>query len=99
MNMRNKIAKILFIFLMALSIQFITIDTVSAQCPMCKMSAESNLENGGTAGKGLNKGILYLFAAPYLMVGGLAFMWHRANKKKRDANEDDAIRDLLKDAE
>jgi hypothetical protein len=97
--MRNKIAKILFIILMALSIQFINVETANAQCPMCKMSAESNLENGGTAGRGLNKGILYLFAAPYLMVGGLAFMWHRANKKKRDENEDDAIRDLLKDAE
>ena len=30
---------------------------VAAQCPMCKMSAESNLKNGGTVGKGLNAGI------------------------------------------
>ena len=37
-----------------LSITYTT--TVDAQCPMCRMSAETNLENGGTAGKGLNKG-------------------------------------------
>lgn len=97
--MKNSIAKFLFIFLLVLSVQVLDVNTASAQCPMCKMSAESNLENGGTAGKGLNKGILYLFAAPYLMVGGLAFMWHRANKKKQEENENDAIRDLLKDAE
>ncbi len=27
---------------------------VQAQCPMCRMSAESNLKNGGTTGRGLN---------------------------------------------
>jgi len=50
-------------------------NTVSAQCPMCRMSAESNLKAGGTAGKGLNRGILYLFAMPYLMVGTIGFVW------------------------
>lgn len=93
--MKNKISKILFIFLLAFTINIVNVETVDAQCPMCKMSAESNLKDGGTAGKGLNKGILYLFAAPYLMVGGLAFMWYRNNKKKRDEDADDAIRDLL----
>ena len=33
-----------------------------AQCPMCRMAAESNLDNGGTEGRGLNTGILYLFS-------------------------------------
>ncbi len=58
--------------------------TLESQCPMCKMSAESNLKEGGTAGKGLNQGILYMFAAPYLMVGGLAFLWYRHNKKNKE---------------
>ena len=93
--MRNTISKILFIFLLAFVINIVNVETINAQCPMCKMSAESNLENGGTAGKGLNKGILYLFAAPYLMVGGLAFMWYRNNRKKQDEDEDDAIRNSL----
>ena len=52
-----------------------------AQCPMCKMAAESNLKNWGTAGKGLNAGILYMLLTPYLLVGGLAFWWFKNRKK------------------
>ena len=59
---------------------FLNIDLV-AQCPMCKMAAESNLKNGGSAGKGLNAGILYMLLTPYILVGGLAFWWIK-NKKK-----------------
>lgn len=55
-----------------------------AQCPMCKLSAESNLRDGGSAGKGLNNGILYMFAMPYLIVGSLAFLWIK-NKKSYDS--------------
>ena len=57
---------------------------LAAQCPMCKISAESNLNNGGTAGKGLNKGILYLFATPYLIIGGLGYFWYRNRKQVQD---------------
>lgn len=56
---------------------------LDAQCPMCKMSAESNLAQGGTAGKGLNKGILYMFIMPYLLVSTLGFLWYR-NRKQLD---------------
>ena len=52
-----------------------------AQCPMCKISMESNLENGGTAGQGLNKGILYLFATPYIIIGGIGYVWWRNRKQ------------------
>ncbi|MBK6565540.1 MAG: hypothetical protein IPL63_03720 [Saprospiraceae bacterium] len=53
------------------------------QCPMCKMSAESNLKDGGTMGKGLNMGILFLLSLPYLIVGTLGYLWYR-NKKNYD---------------
>jgi hypothetical protein len=55
-----------------------------AQCPMCRMSAESNLENGGSEGKGLNAGILYMLATPYLLIGTLGFIWWRNRKKEED---------------
>ncbi len=48
-----------------------------AQCPMCKMSAESNMQQGGTAGRGLNTGILYLLALPYLVVGTLVYLFRK----------------------
>ncbi len=53
-----------------------------AQCAMCKASAESDLNNGGSIGKELNTGILYLMTLPYLiiMIGGYFFF-----KKQIDA--------------
>lgn len=53
---------------------------LDAQCPMCKMSAESNLENGGTAGRGLNAGILFLLSLPYIIVGSIAYVWFKSNR-------------------
>ncbi|MCB0706393.1 MAG: hypothetical protein KDC34_13845 [Saprospiraceae bacterium] len=58
----------------------------AAQCPMCKMSAESNLKDGGSAGKGLNAGILYMLAAPYFLVGTIGFIWYR-NRRKEEEEE------------
>lgn len=55
---------------------------MEAQCPMCKMSAESNLKNGGTAGRGLNTGILYMLFVPYLLVGSMAYWWWRNRRKE-----------------
>ncbi len=53
-----------------------------AQCPMCKIAAESNLENGGSAGKGLNNGILYMLSLPYVLIGLLGFIWYKNRKKE-----------------
>lgn len=63
--------------------------TADAQCPMCKMSAESNLKNGGTAGRGLNAGILYMLALPYALVGTIGYVWWRNNRKRSDEFEDE----------
>lgn len=57
-------------------------NTASAQCAMCTINAEQGVENGNTQAKGLNKGVLYLMAMPYLMVAGLGFLWY---KKYRNA--------------
>ena len=54
---------------------------VSAQCPMCRAAAETNLANGGTEGKGLNKGILYMLSLPYILIGTLGYLWWK-NKKE-----------------
>ena len=55
---------------------------------MCKMSAESNLKNGGTAGRGLNAGILYMLALPYTLVGTIGFIWWRNYRRKDQDGED-----------
>ena len=82
--MKNKIAKWLGIIALALTLSVSTasLNPVQAQCPMCRMSAESNLKNGGTSGQGLNNGILYMLATPYLMVGLIGFLWWRNRRKE-----------------
>lgn len=53
-----------------------------AQCAMCTVSAEQSVKNGNTQGKGLNSGILYLLAIPYLMISGIGVLWYLKYRKK-----------------
>lgn len=63
-----------------------SLDYSFAQCPMCKMSAESNLQNGGTEGRGLNAGILYMLSLPYLLVSVIGYIWWK-RKKREEASK------------
>ncbi len=54
----------------------------SAQCAMCTMNAENSVQNGNTQGNGLNNGILYLLAAPYLAVAVVGFLWYKKYRRK-----------------
>lgn len=47
-----------------------------AQCVMCKAVAEDSAEAGGL-GEGLNRGILYLMAVPYVLLGALGYIFFR----------------------
>jgi len=55
---------------------------VSAQCAMCTMNAENSVQNGNTQGNGLNNGILYLLAAPYLAVAVVGFLWYKKYRRR-----------------
>ena len=55
---------------------------VSAQCSMCTLNAENSVQNGNTEGNGLNRGILYLLAAPYLAIAGVGFLWYKKYRRK-----------------
>jgi hypothetical protein len=52
-----------------------------AQCPMCRMSAESNLKDGGKFGLGLNAGILYMLFMPYILVAVIGYWWYKNRHK------------------
>ena len=75
-------------FLKAVVILFFFVGTLlmttksNAQCAMCQATVESNLKNGGTTGSGLNGGIMYLLAAPYLAIAGIGFLWYKKYRKK-----------------
>jgi len=72
--------EIVFTVFLLLALCFISSD-IFAQCAMCKASAESSLESGSSAAAGINKGVLYLFLAPYLVGGTIAFFWWKAKRK------------------
>ena len=46
-----------------------------AQCAMCRAVLES--ESTGKAAEGINNGIVYLMAIPYVLVGGLFYFIYR----------------------
>lgn len=73
-----KLALVLFFFL-AVSLPS---TEVSAQCAMCTLNADNSVQNGSTEGKGLNDGILYLLAAPYLAVAVVGFLWYKKYRRK-----------------
>ncbi|GAA5022951.1 hypothetical protein GCM10011506_05430 [Marivirga lumbricoides] len=68
------------------SIAFIILglNQLSAQCAMCRATVENNVNNGEAGiAPGLNYGILYLFAAPYLLIMIIGFLWYKKSKKSK----------------
>ena len=56
---------------------------VMAQCAMCRGTVESTVSGGrSVVASQLNIGILYLLAAPYLLVTTIAFLWYRNSKRE-----------------
>jgi hypothetical protein len=85
--MKSKLLRFFLILTLTIGFSAGNYQPVQAQCPMCRMSAESNLKDGGSAGKGLNAGILYMLATPYLLVGLFGYMWYRNRRKDHDEVE------------
>lgn len=62
---------------LALGFLFVVLaDSAEGQCVMCKAVAEDSAEDGGL-GAGLNKGILYLMAVPYILLSALFFVIYK----------------------
>ena len=72
--MKSKILFILFSLFFFLK--------TNAQCAMCRAVLES--EEGQETAKGINDGIVYLMAIPYILVAGLGFLiYKKFNKAKK----------------
>lgn len=78
MNLRLKY----FLLLIAAAFLFIASPSL-AQCPMCKASVEASLKEGSTYALGLNRGILYLLAMPYLTMSAIFLLWYRHQRKNK----------------
>ena len=71
--MKKKIALLIVFVLFQVS--------TNAQCAMCRAVLET--EEGQTAAEGINNGIMYLMAIPYILVAGLGyFIYYRFYKKR-----------------
>ena len=56
----------------------------NAQCAMCRAVLES--EETQTAAEGINDGIVYLMAVPYVLVGGLGYLiYKKFNTSKKSS--------------
>jgi hypothetical protein len=69
-------------FLVIFGLIVISTLPVKAQCAQCAATVETNTKNGGSAAKGLNKGIMFLLAAPYLAVAAVGFIWYKKYRRK-----------------
>lgn len=58
---------------------------VKAQCSTCAAAVASNSKSGDKTVNGLNKGILFLLAAPYLAVTAVGFVWYKKYRRKNVA--------------
>ena len=68
-----------------LAVFFITLSgslTALAQCATCAANVESNHASGSNTTAGLNSGILYLLAAPYIVVAVVGFLWYKKYRRK-----------------
>lgn len=68
-------------FLLLLCLITIVTLNAGAQCAMCQATAESSMDAGSSAAEGINKGVMYLFFMPWIILGTIAYFWWRAQKK------------------
>jgi len=76
--MKKKAIFILFILALTFTVNL----NVQAQCSMCTINAEQGVKNGNTQTAGLNTGVLYLLAIPYLMALIVGVVWYKKYRKK-----------------
>ena len=75
--MKNKILVLCFTFYVSLN--------GNAQCAMCRAVLES--EGSQSAAEGINDGIMFLMAIPYILVGTIGyFIYRKYGKTKNHKN-------------
>ena len=57
------------------------LNQVAAQCAMCSLNAENSVKDGNGIGNGLNDGILFLLAIPYVVAIGIGILWYKKYRK------------------
>lgn len=72
-----------FLFLLVFLLIYFS---ASAQCAMCRAVLESETDN--SMAEGVNNGIVYLAAIPYLLMGGLIWFIYKSRKKAKKTSQE-----------
>lgn len=63
---------------------FFSMGSAMAQCAMCRTQLENNISAGNPGiAAGINTGILYLLAMPYLAVAVIGYFWYKSSRHAR----------------
>lgn len=79
-----KAVRKMLVFITLLVGLFVIPTSSFAQCAMCSLNADNSTQHGNTQGKGLNNGILFLLAMPFLIGGGVGILWYKKYRIKTD---------------
>ena len=72
-------------FVASIVILLINAGSALAQCAMCRSTLENNFSNGNPGiAAGINTGILYLLAIPYLAAMVLGYLWFKSSRNARN---------------
>lgn len=66
-------------FAVILILLLVCSSSAEAQCAMCRAVLESETDN--SMAEGVNNGIIYLMAIPYVLMGGLIWYIYKSRKK------------------
>lgn len=59
---------------------------IYSQCAMCTATAESSRSAGASVAESINKGVLYIFTMPFLLIATVWYFWWRAGRKAEEEN-------------
>jgi hypothetical protein len=78
--MKTSLKIALFLCLFGLAVM--SVSPAFSQCAACAAAVKTNSNSGAVTANGLNKGILFLLAAPYLAAGIVGFVWYKKFRRK-----------------
>ncbi len=74
----SRLLRVSFIGVVLLLVQ----GTATAKCAMCRTQLENNISAGDPGiAAGINTGILYLLAMPYLAVVVIGYFWYKSSRQ------------------
>lgn len=71
-------------FLFLILLLLLMPETTEAQCAMCRAALESEADN--SQAEGINNGIVYLMAVPYILFGVAVALYFRRFSQKKESS-------------